>query len=207
MDWQQRAADPGVWRALAQAHPWACTPTHEHRGRARDSERLPLFGYPHSLASRVGPCLRVCLPVDPSAGAGSEDSGSAEQCSTLALSGLPAALPGLSCGSPWRRVGGWLTESILYLLLCSWLLVISPRLLRPLQTCVHRHLPTLQECGHLYQEAGHPGWESLSSEPSSLTHRCSHGHGSLWSPPSASPYLLHPWLLPCSCCSFSTPPS
>lgn len=82
MDWQQRAADPGVWRALAQAHPWACTPTHEHRGRARDSERRPLFGYPHSLASRVGPCLRVCLPVGPSAGAGSEDSGSAEQCST-----------------------------------------------------------------------------------------------------------------------------
>lgn len=64
----------------SQAHLWVCTPTHKHRHRADDSECLPSLGDPHVLASRVGstrkqgPCLKVCLPLDPSAGVSSEGS-------------------------------------------------------------------------------------------------------------------------------------
>lgn len=178
--------------ALAQAYLWAYTPTtHEHRHRADDSECLPFLGYPHILASHVGstrkqgPCLKVCLPMDPSAGVGSEDSvGLLSSAVSLALSGLPAVLPGLSWVSPWRWVGRWHKTSILYPLLCFW---SSPH------CCLghSRHLCTdtfpLCRSIEIYREAMHPGWESLYSEPLSLTHHCRHGHGS------------HPQHLPTSC--------
>lgn len=81
----------------------ACTPAHEHRDGAGDGECLPLLGYPHCLASHVGsaekhdPWLRVCFPMDSTAGVSSKDSvGLLSSTVSLALSDLPAVLPGLS---------------------------------------------------------------------------------------------------------------
>lgn len=81
----------------------ACTPAHEHRDGAGDGECLPLLGYPHFLASHVGsaekhdPWLRVCFPMDSTAGVSSKDSvGLLSSIVSSALSDLPAVLPGLS---------------------------------------------------------------------------------------------------------------
>lgn len=69
------------------------------------------------------------------------------------------------------------------------LLTISPLLLRPHQTSVHKHLPTLQEDRNLYQETVHPGWGPLSAAPLSLTTAVT-GMG---------PYGPYPQHLPTSC--------
>lgn len=88
VEWQQRARSWCV-RAVAPAHPWACTPAHEHRNRAGDSECLPLLGYPHCLASHVDsakkhdPWLRVCFPMDSTASQFKGQCWSAEQCGIL----------------------------------------------------------------------------------------------------------------------------